>query len=83
MKNLPIPEELKEKLYDQKFLGGKTEITSFFPLDGHEKQLILKSLEDYQVSFKSIFSDSISQTDWIKTKEQIKKKFQKELFNID
>jgi len=83
MKNLSIPQELQEKLYDQKFLRKKTEITSFFPLDEHEKQLILKNLENYQVSFKSIFSDSISKSEWIKTKEQIKKKFHKELFNLD
>ena len=34
-------------------------------------------------NFNSIFSDTVTDEEWNKTKEQIKKRFQSELFDID
>ena len=87
MKKLEIPSTLEEKIYDAKFpTGGKKgKITSYFPLTPSEKQEIWDALRETKilVEFKSIFSDVISDTDWNSTKEQIKKKFQDELIDID
>ncbi len=87
MKKLDVSSTLEEKIYDAKFpIGGKkAKITSYFPLTSSEKQDICNALRDSNssVEFKSIFSDVISDTDWNSTKEQIKKKFQDELIDID
>lgn len=83
MRKLSIPSDLEEKLYDQKIHEKSVEITTYFPLSQNEKQLILKDLEEYRVSFNSIFSDIITESDWLQTKEQIKKKFRDELFSMD
>ena len=84
---LSIPIELEEKIYDLKLDKTQTlfTITTFFPLSSEEKKKILTSVrksEDSQFAFKSIFSDEISNEEWIKSKEQIKKRFQDELFDI-
>ena len=34
-------------------------------------------------NFNSIFSDTVTDEEWNKTKKQIKKRFQNELFDID
>ena len=88
MKKIEISPDLREKIYD--FNSDNKDqiitITSFFPLKLGEKQEITNSLDkikDTHVNFKSIFSDDISEQEWMKNKEQIKKKFQDELMGID
>ena len=83
MKKLSIPSYLEEKIYDTNFYEKNVEITTYFPLPQNESQLILDELKELQVNFKSIFSDTISESEWQQTKVQIKKKFQDELFGID
>ena len=39
--------------------------------------------QDTFSNFNSIFSDTVNDEEWNKTKEQIKKRFQNELFDID
>ena len=87
MKKLDISSDLEEKIYDLKNDGNQIlKITTYFPLKSEDKQEILKSIEKIQntsVDFKSIFSDDITDQDWICSKEQIKKKFHDELMKID
>ena len=83
-----ISPELEEKIYDLKVDGndGLSQITTYFPLNSEEKQEILNAMDKTkksQIDFKSIFSDEISQQEWLDSKEQIKKKFQDELMKID
>ena len=88
MKKLSISADLQEKIYDLKLdaTGVISKITTYFPLNTKEKYEILgaltKSIKS-SADFKSIFSDEISQQEWNKSKEQIKKKFQDELMEID
>ena len=83
MKKLTIPSDLQEKIYDFKDFGKKVEITSYFPLSETEKQIILDNIESQTIRFSSIFSDTLLESEWIDSKEQIKKKFQDELFDIE
>ena len=85
MPKLNISSGLEEKLFDLKTDsdGIITKIVSYFPLLDDERQEILSVLEFDPSNFKSIFSDSISEEEWNKTKEQFKKKFHDELFDID
>ena len=88
MKKLKLSDHLQEKIYDLKIdsTGDILTITTYFPLKSMEKQKILKSykkIENTRIEFKSIFSDDISDQDWMNTKEQIKKKFQDDLVDID
>ena len=86
MKNLDVSANLKEKIFDVKFPIGGTRgyITTYFPLTPAEKQDLKTAIgQSATVDFKSIFSDVISDLDWNSTKEQIKKKFQDELIDLD
>ncbi|MGD2106836.1 MAG: hypothetical protein PVH93_04445 [Nitrosopumilaceae archaeon] len=87
MKKLEVSSKLEEKIYNTKFSIGnkKGKITSYFPLTLSEKDEICDALREPNtiVEFKSIFSDVISDDDWNSTKEQIKRKFQDELIDID
>ena len=85
MKKLNLPTSLEEKIYDLKYNDSNNSITimSYFPLNQNEKQDILNDNKFETVNFKSVFSDNISESDWLNSKEQIKKKFQDELFNIE
>jgi hypothetical protein len=88
MKKLSISPELEEKIYDLKIEGddGLSQIATYFPLNSEEKQEILKEMDQTKkppVEFKSIFSDEISQQEWLNSKEQIKKRFRDELIKID
>ena len=87
MKKLAISSEIKEKIYDLKLDKNQPPflVTTYFPLDYEEKRKILTAIEDSHknhVKFKSIFTDNISKEEWEKSKKQIKKKFQDELFDI-
>ena len=81
-----IPLNLTDKIFQIKFnLDHSIEkIISYFPLTMKER-LMLNSIsgQDDFSNFHSIFSDTVTDDDWDKTKEQIKKRFQNELFDID
>jgi hypothetical protein len=87
MKKLSVSANLEEKIYDLKINDDRTlsKITTYFPLNLEEKEEILDATKSQEifVDFKSIFSDNVSKEEWNKTKEQIKKKFQTELLDID
>ena len=88
MKKLLLSSELEEKIYDLKVddCGVLSKIITYFPLNHLEKKEILgvagKTAEIF-IEFKSIFSDEISDKEWINSKKQIRKKFQDELVDID
>jgi len=86
MHHLNLPVNLKEKIYQIKkdSQNDFSKIVSYFPLTEGEKQMIAtldNSKSFYE--FHSIFSDHISEQEWSKSKAQIIKHFQDELFNID
>lgn len=85
MPKLNISSGLEEKIFDLKTDsdGITIKIVSYFPLSDDERQKILSALGFDFSNFKSIFSDSISEEEWNKTKEQIIKKFHDELSDID
>jgi len=87
MKNLPISSKLEEKIYDLTVDEGSfSQIITYFPLRDKEKKEILRAAgktSKSSIKFKSIFSDEISDLKWENSKEQIKKKFQDELVDID
>ncbi len=88
MKNSSLSSDLVEKIYDLKFdeTGNLFKIITYFPLNQKEKQEILGTIEktqEFPIEFKSIFSDKISDQEWNNSKEQITKKFQDELVDID
>lgn len=81
-----IPLELTDKIFQIKFNPDQTieKITSYFPLSEQECLLINSTSGQNTFSnFNSIFSDTVTDEEWNKTKEQIKKRFQSELFDID
>ncbi len=88
MKKLTLSPSLEEKIYDLKFDSNEDlqKITTYFPLNSKEKQAIFKFIrktDESSLVFKSIFLDKISEPEWNKSKDQIKKKFHDELFEID
>ena len=81
-----IPLELTDKIFQIKFNPDQTieKITSYFPLSEQERLMINSiSGQDTFSNFNSIFSDTVTDEEWNKTKEQIKKRFQSELFDMD
>ena len=81
-----IPVELTDKIFQIKFNPNQSieKITSYFPFTEQERQMINSiSGQDVFSNFNSVFSDTVTDEEWDKTKEQIKKRFQNELFNID
>ncbi|KRO31446.1 MAG: hypothetical protein ABR52_03355, partial [Nitrosopumilus sp. BACL13 MAG-120910-bin56] len=59
-------------------------IISYFPLSETERQIIISVLDQPGFSaFHSIFTDTVTDDDWNKTKNQIKQRFQNELFDIN
>ena len=81
-----IPCELTDKIFQIKFNPDQSieKITSYFPLSEQDRQMINSiSGQDVFSNFNSIFSDTVTDEEWDKTKEQIKKRFQSELFDID
>lgn len=84
MKKLILPSHLEDKIYEIRYLSDSiSKIVSYFPLTEYEKNEILSILNLDFDEFYSIFSDSISDEQWNETKQQIKKKFNNELFDID
>ncbi len=82
MNPLDLSVNLKEKIYDIKESRNNIlKIVSYFPLSEDEKQTILNNVPT--IEFRSIFSDQVSEEEWNKNKQQIIKRFQNELFDID
>ncbi len=86
MKITDIPDNVKEKIFEIKLHSDQSvfKIISYFPLSDFERQTITSLLNQPSFSeFHSIFTDNITDDEWSKTKNQIKKRFQNELFDID
>ena len=86
MKKLNIPSEIEDKIFEIKFNSDASifKIISYFPLSESERQSFSSLLNFTTFSeFHSIFTDSVTDDEWNKTKNQIKKRFQNELFDID
>ena len=80
-----IPLELTDKIFQIKFNPDQTikKITSYFPLTEYECKMINSvSKQDNFSNFNSIFSDTVTDEEWNKTKEQIKKRFQGHLNDV-
>ena len=81
-----IPLELSDKIFQIKFNPDQSieTVTSYFPLSEQER-LMINSISEQETfsNFNSIFSDTVTDEEWNKIKEQIKKRFQNELFDID
>ena len=81
-----LPMHLKDKIFEIKCDSNETisKIVSYFPFNEIEKQEIISILDNSAfVVFNSIFTDTVSDEEWNRTKDQIKKKFKDELFDID
>ena len=86
MKISDISLEVSDKIFQIKFNPDQTieKIISYFPLSEQERLMINSiSGQDTFSNFNSIFSDTVTDEEWNKTKEQIKKRFHSELFDID
>ena len=86
MIKLSLPPYLEDKIFEIRFEpdNSLSKIVSYFPLNESEKQEILSNINDKSFDgFHSIFTDIITDEEWNKTKEQIKKKFNDELFDVD
>ena len=81
--NFPI--YLEDKIFEiQSDSNLTSKIISYFPFSESEKKNIRSILNVNAFDeFHSIFTDVISDDEWNETKEQIKKKFKDELFDID
>ena len=78
--------ELEEKIFEIKTNSDDSilRIVSYFPLTELEKNNVISSINQPDfVNFNSIFTDFISNNEWNRTKLQIKKRFQDEIFHID
>ncbi|PIW32348.1 MAG: hypothetical protein COW27_04435 [Nitrosopumilales archaeon CG15_BIG_FIL_POST_REV_8_21_14_020_37_12] len=84
MNDFDIPEHLFDRIYEIKYDKSATpvELVSYFPFADEDKKAI-RVLLGSNILFRSIFSDVISEEEWQKTKEQIKKRFNDELLDID
>ena len=86
MKTLDIPYKIKDKIFEIKYPSDESvfKIISYFPLSKLERTTIVSLLNLTTFSeFHSIFTDTVTDDEWNKTKNQIKKRFQNELFDID
>jgi len=86
MTKLNLPSYLQDKIFEIQFESDEavSKIVSYFPFSESEKQAILSILnEEMFDGFHSIFTDTVTEEDWNRTKEQIKKRFRDELFDID
>jgi len=86
LKPFNIPDNIKDKIFEIKFHSDKSifKIISYFPLSETECQIIISVLDQPDFSaFHSIFTNTVTDDDWNKTKNQIKQRFQNELFDIN
>ncbi len=81
-----FPDHLHDKIFEIRYDpdNSVSKIISYFPFSESEKHEIISTLNDSSFDrFHSIFTDSVTEDEWNRTKEQIKKKFKDELFDID
>ncbi|MDC4230542.1 MAG: hypothetical protein M8317_05330 [Nitrosopumilus sp.] len=86
LKSFDIPDDIQDKLFEIKLHSDKSvfKIISYFPLSETERQIIISVLNKPDFSaFHSIFTDTVTDDEWNKTKNQIKQRFQNELFDIN
>ena len=85
MDKINFPNYLEDKIFEIRYDSNLiSKIISYFPFSESEKKEIQLALNvNVFDGFHSIFTDVISDDEWNKTKEQIKKKFKDELFDID
>ena len=86
LKKLDIPSEIEDKIFEIKINSDESifKIISYFPLSSPERQTLTSLMDQPNFSeFHSIFTDNVTDDEWNKTKDQIKKRFQNELFDID
>ncbi len=85
MSQLNLPLHLQDKIFEIRYeFDLVSKIVSYFPFSESEKQEIVSILgNDVFDGFRSIFTDSVTEDEWNRTKDQIKKKFKDELFDID
>jgi hypothetical protein len=86
LKLFDIPSEIEEKIFEIKYNSDQSifKIISYFPLSELERKTISSLSNQINFSeFHSIFTDTITDNEWNKTKNQIKNRFQNELFDID
>jgi len=79
-------DHLQDKIFEIHYASDDSisKIVSYFPFSESEKHEIISTLNDQSFDrFHSIFTDSITEDEWKRTKDQIKKKFRDELFDID
>ncbi len=86
MRKLDLHSHLADKIFEIRWESDEkvSIIVSYFPFTESEKQEILSILNRESFSgFHSIFTDTVTEEEWNKTKKQIKKKFKDELFDVD
>tara|TARA_B110000438_G_scaffold160116_1_gene153334 strand:- start:296 stop:592 length:297 start_codon:yes stop_codon:yes gene_type:complete len=86
LKKFDIPYKIEDKIFEIKVNSDESllQIISYFPLDEFERKTLSSALNQPDFSeFHSIFMDNITDDEWHRTKNQIKKRFQNELFDID
>jgi len=79
------PSYIQDKIFEIRYSDNLvSKIISYFPFSESEKQEIFSILNnDAFDGFHSIFTDFVTDEEWNETKDQIKKKFKNELFDID
>lgn len=79
-----FPLHIQDNIFEIRYSDNLiSKIISYFPFSESEKQEIFSILNnDAFDGFHSIFTDFVSDEEWNKTKDQIKKKFKDELFDI-
>jgi len=86
MSRQKFPVQLQDKIFEIRYDASDVilKIISYFPFSEYEKQEIISILNDGSFDgFHSIFTDTVTEEEWLRTKDQIKKKFKDELFDID
>ena len=80
-----FPFHIQDKIFEIRYSDNLvSKIISYFPFSESERQEIFSILNnDTFDGFHSIFTDFVTDEEWNKTKDQIKKKFKDELFDID
>lgn len=84
MSKIVFPPHLKDKIFEIKYDADTvSKIISYFPLSDSEKQTIKSVVNMDFTEFYSIFTDTVYEEEWNRTKDQIKKRFNDELFDIN
>ena len=80
-----FPSHIQDKIFEIRYSENlASKIISYFPFSESEKEEIFSILNIVTFDgLHSIFTDFVTDEEWNKTKDQIKKKFKDELFDID